>query len=48
MYPVIDVGAELPPAFRDPGPPSRVLVVDEAAVTANSRRWIEDALDALR
>jgi thiamine transport system substrate-binding protein len=48
MYPVIDIGADLPAEFRDPGPPANVISVDEAAVTANSARWIEDALAALQ
>jgi thiamine transport system substrate-binding protein len=48
MYPVIDIGADLPAAFRDPGPPAKVIRVDEATVTENSARWIEDALAALR
>ena len=42
-YPVIDIGADLPAAFRDPGPPAKVIPVDEATVTENSARWIEDA-----
>jgi thiamine transport system substrate-binding protein len=48
MYPVIEISPDLPAPFRDPGPPSKILWVDEAAVTAQSGRWIEDALGALR
>jgi thiamine transport system substrate-binding protein len=46
MYPVIDLGAELPAAFG--APPPKVLPVDEAAVTANRNAWIEEALAAIR
>jgi len=48
MYPVVDVGEALPAAFREPGAPAKVIPVDEAAVTAESRDWIDTALDALR
>ncbi|HQZ13860.1 MAG TPA: thiamine ABC transporter substrate binding subunit [Devosia sp.] len=47
MYPVIDIGEALNPALRDP-PPAKVLTVDEADVTANSRTWIDAALAALQ
>lgn len=46
MYPVIDLGADLPEAFG--APPARQLPVDEAMVTANRNAWIEDALAAIR
>src|SRR5690606_15997188 len=36
MYPVIDIGEALPAAFRDPGPPSKVIHVDEATIAAQS------------
>ncbi len=48
MYPVIDLGDALPAAFREPGPPAKVIPVDEAAVAANSRAWIDTALAALQ
>ena len=48
MYPVIDIGTDLPAAFRDPGPPAKVIPVDEAAVTESSARWMADALAALQ
>lgn len=48
MFPVIDIGANLPAAFNDPGQPPKVIPVDEAAVTANSRAWIAAALAALQ
>ena len=48
MFPVIDIGGDLPAAFADPGQPPKVIPVDEAAVTAESRNWIEQALAALQ
>ena len=46
MYPVVDLGAELPAAF---GPePEKVLSIDEASITANSRSWVDAALAALQ
>ncbi|MBL8597256.1 MAG: thiamine ABC transporter substrate binding subunit [Devosia sp.] len=46
MFPVIDLGADLPEAFG--APPAKTLPVDEAAVTANRNAWIEEALAAIR
>ena len=46
MYPVIDLGADLPPAFGTQ--PAKVLPVDEATVTAQRNAWIEEALAAIR
>lgn len=46
MFPVIDLGADLPEAFG--APPAKTLPVDEATVTANRNAWIEEALAAIR
>ena len=46
MYPVADIGADLPAAF--PAQPVKVLPVDEAEVTAERNSWIEEALAAIR
>ena len=46
MYPVIDLGTDLPPAFGTQ--PAKVLPVDEATVTAQRNAWIEEALAAIR
>lgn len=46
MYPVLDIGTALPDAFD--ARPDRVLRLDEAEVTANSRAWIDAALAALQ
>jgi thiamine transport system substrate-binding protein len=48
MYPVIDIGDALPKAFTEEAQPAKVLPVDETAVTANSRTWIDAALAALQ
>jgi thiamine transport system substrate-binding protein len=46
MYPVVDLGTDLPPAFG--APPPKILPVDEAVVTAGRNAWIEEALAAIR
>jgi thiamine transport system substrate-binding protein len=48
MYPVVDIGDELPAAFGDTLTPSTILTIDEAEITANSRSWIDAALAALQ
>lgn len=46
MYPVTDIGADLPVEF---GPqPEKILGLDEATITANKAAWIEEALAAIR
>lgn len=46
MYPVIDIGADLPAAFG--ARPAKVLPVDEAELASNGRSWIDAALAALQ
>jgi thiamine transport system substrate-binding protein len=46
MYPVIDIGDDLPAAFGTP--PEKVLTVDEATIAAHSRAWVDAALAALQ
>jgi thiamine transport system substrate-binding protein len=48
MYPVVDLGADLPAAFSEEPKPAKVLTVDEADITAKSRGWVDDALAALK
>ncbi|RUT34699.1 thiamine ABC transporter substrate binding subunit [Arsenicitalea aurantiaca] len=48
MYPVVDLGDALPEAFTAQAQPETILALDEDAVTANSRLWIEQALAAIR
>lgn len=48
MYPVIDLGTDLPKPFTDAAKPSKVLGIDEKTITANKGKWIENALAAIR
>jgi thiamine transport system substrate-binding protein len=48
MYPVIDIGDQLPPAFGDLVSPDGLLLADEQTVTANKGAWIAEALAALQ
>ena len=48
MYPIIDLGSELPAAFNDQPKPAKVLSIDEATITANKGKWIDEALAAIR
>jgi thiamine transport system substrate-binding protein len=48
MYPVVDLGDELPAAFADTPQPEKILSIDEDEVTTRSRDWVEAALAALR
>jgi thiamine transport system substrate-binding protein len=47
MYPVVDLGADLPAEFAAQPKPAKLLSIDEATVTAQSRTWIDAALGAL-
>lgn len=48
MYPVRDLGADLPAAFSAQPRPAKVLSLDEAQITANKAGWIDEALAAIR
>jgi thiamine transport system substrate-binding protein len=48
MYPVVDLGADLPAAFTAAPKPTKLLSLDEATITANKGKWIEDALGAIK
>jgi thiamine transport system substrate-binding protein len=48
MYPVRDLGADLPAAFNTQPKPTKVLTLDEATITANKGKWIDEALAAIR
>ena len=48
MYPVRDIGADLPAAFDTQARPAKVLSLDEATITANKGKWIDEALAAIR
>jgi thiamine transport system substrate-binding protein len=48
MYPVRDIGKDLPAAFDTQPRPAKVLSLDEQTITANKARWIDEALAAIR
>jgi thiamine transport system substrate-binding protein len=48
MLPVVDLGDALPAAFAETPTPEKILSIDEATITAESRGWIDAALAALR
>lgn len=48
MYPVIDLGSDLPAAFNTQPRPAKVLSLDEATITANKAKWIDEALAAIK
>ena len=48
MYPVRDIGADLPAAFNTQAKPAKILTLDEATITANKAKWIDGALAAIR
>jgi len=47
MYPVVDIGADLPAQFGE-APTPKLLAVDEADIIANSRAWVDAALAAIQ
>jgi len=48
MYPVIDLGKDLPAAFTAQPKPEKVLTLDEATITSNRGKWIDEALAAIK
>lgn len=48
MYPVRDIGDALPAAFKAQPQPAKVLSLDEATITANKAKWIDEALAAIK
>ena len=48
MYPVVDLGADLPAEFAAQPKPDKLLSIDEATTTAQSRAWIDAALGAIQ
>jgi thiamine transport system substrate-binding protein len=48
MYPVRDIGKDLPAAFDAQTRPAKVLSLDEATIVANKNKWIDEALAAIR
>ncbi len=47
MYPVIELGDGLPPAFAALPTPARALLFAPEEVAANRKRWIDDWLEAM-
>ncbi len=47
MYPVIELGDGLPPAFAKLPKPARALLFAPQEVAANRKRWIDDWLEAM-
>lgn len=47
MFPVVDIGDDLPPEFGE-APTPKLLAVDEADIVANSRAWVDAALAAIQ
>jgi len=48
MFPVVDLGGELDPAFQGLPQPDKTLTLDEAEITANSAAWIDEMLAAVQ
>ena len=48
MYPIVDLGADLPAEFSAQPKPEKLLSIDEATITAQSRSGIDAALGALK
>ncbi|MDB5561300.1 MAG: tbpA [Hyphomicrobiales bacterium] len=48
MYPVVDLGADLPAEFNALPKPAKLLSLDEKTITANKDKWIADALAAIQ
>ncbi len=48
MYPVLDLGDELPEAFAQTPQPEKVLSLDQGEIAANSDAWIAEALAAIQ
>lgn len=47
MFPVVDIGDDLPPQFGE-APTPKLLEIDEAEIVANSRAWVDAALAAIQ
>lgn len=48
MFPVVDLGGELDPAFQALPQPDKTLTLDEAEITANLAAWIDEMLAAVQ
>ncbi|MGB3336541.1 MAG: thiamine ABC transporter substrate binding subunit [Devosia sp.] len=48
MFPVIDLGADLDPAFATLPQPEKTLVLTDDEIATNSQRWIDEMLAAVQ
>jgi thiamine transport system substrate-binding protein len=48
MFPVIDLGADLDPAFATLPQPARTLTLTDAEIEANGQAWIDEMLTAVQ
>jgi len=48
MFPVVDLGADLDPAFATLPQPAKTLVLTDEQIAANSQRWIDEMLAAVQ
>ncbi len=48
MFPVVDLGDQLDPAFKDLPQPEKTLTLPEDEIVANSSAWIEEMLAAVQ
>ena len=48
MFPVIDLGADLDPAFATLPQPEKTLVLSDEDIAANSQRWIDEMLASVQ
>ncbi|MCR6671769.1 thiamine ABC transporter substrate binding subunit [Devosia ginsengisoli] len=48
MFPVIDLGADIDPAFATLPQPEKTLVLSDEEIAANSQRWIDEMLAAVQ
>lgn len=48
MFPVVELGTELDPAFAALPQPDKTLVLSDEAIAANSQRWIDEMLAAVQ
>ena len=48
MFPVVDLGADLDPAFATLPQPAKTLTLTDEQIAANSQRWIDEMLAAVQ
>src|SRR5690606_18526278 len=48
MFPVVDLGDDLDPSFKDLPQPAKTLTLDEADIIENMSAWIDEMLAAVQ